>query len=124
MKQYESAPLQDITNIVGLPISERTVRHRRSEAGLGSYVAAEKPGLRPENVTARLEWAIRYKDWTIEDWKRFIWSDESSVWIGVNPRSQWVIRPPGSPLALTNYSTAPSVHRPIRTRIKRPDTHP
>jgi Transposase/DDE superfamily endonuclease len=98
LKQYESMPLHDITNIIGLPISERTVRRRRSEAGLGSYVAAEKPGLHPENVAARLEWALRYKDWTIEDWKRVIWSDESSLWVGVNPRRQWVIRPVGQRL--------------------------
>jgi DDE superfamily endonuclease len=51
-----------------------------------------------ENVTKRLDWALRYKDWTIEDWKRIIWSDESSIWIGVNPRRQWIIRPPGERL--------------------------
>ena len=60
-----------------------------------SYIAAEKPGLSAENICRRLEWAIKYKDWTIQDWKKVIWSDESSVWIGVNPRRQWVIRPPG-----------------------------
>jgi hypothetical protein len=52
--------------------------------GLGSYIAEEKPGLRAENVVKRLEWAKRYKDWTMEDWKHFIWSDESNIWIGVN----------------------------------------
>jgi len=38
---------------------------------------------------------MKYKDWTIEDWKYVIWSDKSSIWIGVNPLHQWVIRPPG-----------------------------
>jgi hypothetical protein len=85
LKQNNLLPLRDITNIIGLPISENTVRRRRSEAGLGSYIAAEKPGLRAENVAKRLEWALKYKDWTVEDWKRIIWSDESSIWIGVNP---------------------------------------
>ena len=98
LKQNDSLPLRDITNIIGLPISERTVRRRRSEAGLGSYVAAEKPGLRKENVVKRLEWAMRYKDWTDDDWKHVIWSDESNIWIGVNPRRQWVICPPGERL--------------------------
>jgi len=98
LKQNNSLPLRDITNIIGLPISENTIRRRRSEAGLGSYIAAEKPGLRAENITKRLEWALKYKDWTVEDWKRVIWSDESSIWIGVNPRRQWVIRPPGERL--------------------------
>jgi len=34
---------------------------------------------------------MKYKDWTAEDWKHVIWSDESSIWIGINPRRQWVI---------------------------------
>lgn len=101
LKQNMSLPLKDITNIVnnnGIPISMATLRRRRSEAGLGSYVAAEKPALRPENIAKRLEWAIKYKNWTVEDWKRVIWSDETSIWIGVNPRRQWVIRPQGERL--------------------------
>jgi len=96
IKQNDSLPLRDITNIISnklLPISEATVRRRRSESGLGSYVAAEKPGLRVENIAKRLEWAGQYKDSTAEQWKRVIWSDESSIWIGVNPRRQFVIRP-------------------------------
>jgi len=94
LKQNDDLPLRDITNIIGMPISERTVRRRRLEAGLGSYIAAEKPALRAKNVAKRLEWALKYKDWTVQDWKRVIWSDESSIWIGVNPCRQWVIRPP------------------------------
>ena len=49
-----SIPLHNITNIIGLPISEHTVRRRRSEAGLGSYIAAEKLGLWPENIVKKL----------------------------------------------------------------------
>jgi len=95
LKENSFLPLRDITNKIGLPISERTVRRRRSEVGLGSYIAAEKPGLKPTHMKLRMEWALKYKDWTIEDWKRVIWSDESIEWIGVSPRRQWVIRPPG-----------------------------
>ena len=98
LQQTYDLPLQDITNIIGLGISERTVRRRRSEAGLGSYIAFEKPALSAENVHKRLDWAKKHKDWTIEKWKKVIWSDESSIWIGVNPRRQWVIRSPGEGL--------------------------
>jgi len=98
LKQNSDLPLKDITNIIDPSISTATLRRRRTEAGLGSFVVTEKPGLRPENMEARLAWAQRYKDWTIEDWKRVIWSDESSIWIGVNPRRRWVIRPPGERL--------------------------
>src|SRR5438876_1477668 len=44
LKQNSDIPLRDITNLIGLPISERTVRRRRSETGLGSYIAAQKLG--------------------------------------------------------------------------------
>jgi hypothetical protein len=98
LNQNYDRPLRDITNELPVNISERTLRRRRSEAGLGSYIAASKPGLTRENVAKRLAWAEKYKDWTIEDWKKVIWSDESSIWIGVNPRRQWVIRPPGERL--------------------------
>jgi hypothetical protein len=30
----------------------------------------------------RLKWAIDHKDWTLEDWKNVIWTDETSVVIG------------------------------------------
>ena len=98
IKQNYDIPLKDITNLVDPEISVSTVRRRRLEAGLNSYVAAVKPGLRVENVKARLQWGLRYKDWMVEDWKKVIWSDESSIWIGANPRRQWVIRPQGERL--------------------------
>ena len=53
LKQNNSVLLRDITNIIqndGLVISERTLRCRRSEVRLRSYIAAEKPGLHIENV--------------------------------------------------------------------------
>jgi predicted transcriptional regulator len=75
LKQNESLPLRDITNIIRQtvpPISRWTLARRRSEAGLGSFIAAEKPGLRPENVDARFQWALEHRNWTIEQWKRVV----------------------------------------------------
>jgi len=43
--------------------------------GLGSYIAAKEPGLRPENVESRLRWALEHVNWSVEDWKHVIWSD-------------------------------------------------
>ena len=98
LKHNSFLPLRDITNLLPVKISQTTLRRRRTEFRLGSYVAAKKPGLRPENVEARLHWALEHINWSVEDWKRVIWSDESSIWVGVNPRRQWVIRPPGERL--------------------------
>ena len=49
------------------------------ELGLGNYIAAKKPGLRPENVEPRLRWALEHINRNEKDWKRVIWSDESSI---------------------------------------------
>ena len=98
LMQHNDLPLRDITNLLPVKISEATLRRRRSEVGLRSFIAAKKPGLRPENIEARLQWALEHINWSVEDWKRVIWSDESSIWVGVNPRRQWVIRPPGERL--------------------------
>ena len=95
LKHNSVLPLRDITNLLPVKISETTLRRRRTEFGLGSYIAAKKPGLCPENVEARLCWALEHVNWNLEDWKHVIWSDESSIWVGVNPQRQWVISPPG-----------------------------
>jgi hypothetical protein len=98
LEQNPFLPLRDITNILFIQISEKTLRCRRSELGLGSYIAAKEPGLRPENVEARLHWALEHVNWSLDEWKHVIWFDESSIWVGVNPRRQWVVRPPGERL--------------------------
>jgi hypothetical protein len=72
LKQNSDLPLKDITNIINPPISTTILRRRYSEVGLGSFITTEKPGLRPQNMEARLAWAQRYKDWIVEGWKRVI----------------------------------------------------
>ena len=39
----------------------------------------KKPYLSEKHKKARLEFAKRHKDWTIEDWKKVIWSDETKI---------------------------------------------
>ena len=51
LKQNFNVSLRDITNIIDPQISERTLRRCCSEASLGSYIAAVKPGLRSVNIT-------------------------------------------------------------------------
>jgi len=57
LKQNPFLPLCNITNKISLPISEQTVHYRRLELDLGSYIAAEKPGLKLEHMNLRMEWA-------------------------------------------------------------------
>ena len=42
----------------------------------------KKPELSEAQREARLHWCLAHKDWTIEDWKKVIWSDETGVVLG------------------------------------------
>jgi hypothetical protein len=50
--------------------------------GLHSVKPTRKPGLTPEIKQARYKWALLHRDWTLEDWKDIIWTDETSVVLG------------------------------------------
>ncbi|KAI1005657.1 hypothetical protein K3495_g2559 [Podosphaera aphanis] len=40
---------------------------------------AKKPALTSRHRKARLNFAQKHKEWTIEDWKKVIWSDETKI---------------------------------------------
>jgi len=42
-------------------------------------VKRKRPLLKPCHRKARMEFAERHQEWTIEDWKRVIWSDETKI---------------------------------------------
>ena len=44
-----------------------------------AVVKAKRPLLSKRHRKARLDFAIQYKDWTLEDWKTVVWSDETKI---------------------------------------------
>jgi hypothetical protein len=53
-----------------------------TENGYGVFKRTVKPGLTDEAKKARLAWCLERKDWSLEDWKNVIFSDETSVVLG------------------------------------------
>lgn len=80
--------LSEITNKMAstAEVSTRTVRNALKTLGYRNRVAAKKPYLNKKHKADRLEFARKYKNWTEEDWKNVIWTDESSFEIGRNSR--------------------------------------
>ena len=76
------------------PISERTLHRELHTMNIWSRVARKRPLLTSAHKVARLQWAKRHKNWTVHDWKRVIWSDESRFCLYVNDARRRVHRRP------------------------------
>ena len=63
----------------GVSVSANTVSNALKEAGMSSEEKVKKPMLSANNIKARLAFAKRYKHWTVDDWKRVIWSDGTKI---------------------------------------------
>ena len=69
-------PLADIIN---QPLSTRTVRRHLKKAGMRAVVKRKRPYLKKAHRKARYDWAVEHADWTVEDWKKTIYTDETKI---------------------------------------------
>lgn len=76
-------------------ISVTTVQRRLRSAGLFGRIAMRKPLLRKQNKVKRLEWAREHQHWTLEQWKKVLWTDESKFEIFGSRRRMFVRRSAG-----------------------------
>ena len=70
---------QILSNLTGESIHPITVRRALKKAGLKPKKRVKKPKLTQAHIKARIQFAQAHKDWTIEDWKRVLWSDETKI---------------------------------------------
>ncbi|CAB5375941.1 unnamed protein product [Rhizophagus irregularis] len=61
----------------GKEVSKSTVKRTLYEIGYHSHAALSKPLISEPNRLIRLSWACERRSWTINDWKKVVWSDES-----------------------------------------------
>jgi hypothetical protein len=64
---------------LGNAISPMTVWRILRAAGMKKTKPTRKPGLTEKMKRDRFQFCLLHQDWTLEDWKRVIWSDETSV---------------------------------------------
>ena len=58
---------------------DNTLRSALRDAGLSACEKIPKPCLSQKNVRETLRFARIHKEWTIEDWKRVVFSDETKI---------------------------------------------
>lgn len=64
---------------VGIRCSADTVRKALRKAGLGAIQKPKRTLLSAKNIRERLAWCKSHRDWTMDDWKRVIWTDETKI---------------------------------------------
>lgn len=63
-------------------VTTQTVRNRLRSFGLKNYVKRKKAPLNARQRNLRVDFCLRHKDWTTEDWRKVIFSDECNVEAG------------------------------------------
>lgn len=69
----------DIKRELKLKASENVIRLRLQEAGLTCWNGNTRLNLTPEFKALRLKFADEYKGWTVEQWQRVVFTNESTI---------------------------------------------
>lgn len=69
------------------------MQRRLVEAGLYGRRPAKKPWISKKNVAARLKFSNDHLNWTADNWKKVLWSDESKFNLVNNDGKGYVRRP-------------------------------
>lgn len=68
---------QNFFSKTGIKVSRNTVSRTFQQAGYVARVKKKKPLLTPAHMKRRLQWALEFQKFKIEDWEYVVWSDET-----------------------------------------------
>ncbi|KAK2471173.1 hypothetical protein H9L39_17404 [Fusarium oxysporum f. sp. albedinis] len=78
-REKTAADIAGEISFEGIEISATTVLRILKSAGFRKTKPTRKPGLTKKMCDDGLAWCLAHRDWTLEDWKSVIWSDETAV---------------------------------------------
>ena len=81
-----------------IEVCTNTVRRALRRNGLMARVKRKKPLLSKKHREKRLKFAKEFKDWTVSDWSKVVWSDESKFQIFGSDGRQYCWKREGEPL--------------------------
>jgi transposase len=87
-------PMPGVRDLLTTPISTTTACLRAHDLGFNNRIAAQKPFLSDNHKAARLRFAEEHPHWDVNDWRKVLWTDESSFEIGKNSKQIHVWKKP------------------------------
>jgi len=68
-----------LVNVTNQPLSAQTVHNSLKVAGMRAVVKKKRPFLSKKHRKARMDFALAHQHWTMDDWKKVVWSDETKI---------------------------------------------
>lgn len=81
-REKSCAQMSESLKEIDIHLSPRTINRILKKHGFRKTKPTRKPGLTEAMKKQRLAWCLEHESWTLEDWKRVIWTDETSVVLG------------------------------------------
>ena len=83
--------LEELQSRLPIEASTATISHELHNLEYSKRMAVKKPFINEKHRKDRLRFAREHKDWTLDQWRKVIWTDESSIEIGkdVGARKAW-----------------------------------
>jgi transposase len=88
-----------VKRLSGLDVHPQTIRNALKKEGMVSAGKVKKPLLRKKHRKARMGFCYRNKDYTPDDWKRHLFSDETKINRLGSDGKVWVWKKKGAALA-------------------------
>ena len=73
------SPDKSLRPISNVPFSTRTIQWRLKEENIRKWRAVKRALLDNDHAKQRLKWARNHQHWTVEQWSKVVWSDESAI---------------------------------------------
>jgi transposase len=109
-KRTRRMPYYKVIQELNLSVGKNALARALKKRGYTRCIALQKPPLSDENRRVRLAWALEHVHWSIDQWNRILWTDETWVTSGFHTRT-WVTRKPGEELDDTCVRTSPARKR-------------
>jgi transposase len=94
VRQFPKQTYAQVMNETQLGFSRSTVRRILQDHGIANWRAKKRPHLTQAHADARLGWCTRQRDWTAEDFRKYMWSDECSAERGKGKAGVWYFGTP------------------------------
>ncbi|KAJ8887194.1 hypothetical protein PR048_013409 [Dryococelus australis] len=91
---------QEFRAATGVSVSIGTLRTEAHQLGYFGRAAAHKPHIKTINKARRLRWCLDRRNWTLEQWKSVLWSDDSRFTLFRSDGRVWVWHLPEERLLL------------------------